>query len=47
MILIGGPNPMFLSAVSFGGQAPQVRFFDVFYTLPPVVGFHVIGDVDE
>jgi len=28
---------------NFGQIAPQIRFFDVFYSLPPVVGFHVIA----
>lgn len=30
--------------LNFGQIAPQIKFFDVYYTLPPVVGFHVIGD---
>lgn len=42
--------PLFLGTAgvgsSFGQIAPQVRFFDVYYTLPPVVGLQIIGDRD-
>jgi hypothetical protein len=28
---------------NYGQIAPQLRFFDVYYTTPPVVGFHAVG----
>ncbi len=33
--------------LNFGQIAPQVRMFDVFYTLPPVVGLQIIGEVED
>lgn len=32
---------------NFGQIAPQLRTFDVYYTQPPVVGFHVIGEDED
>lgn len=29
---------------SGGSNLPEIRNFDVFYSNPPVVGFHVVGD---
>lgn len=28
---------------NFGQIAPQIKYFDIYYTLPPVVGFQVLG----
>lgn len=40
-----GSIPLFITTAGVGGQASaQIRFFDVYYTTPPVVGFHVIGE---
>ena len=44
----GGVIPLFLSSGALTGQiAPQIRFFDVYYVDAPIVGFHIIGEVDE
>lgn len=32
---------------NFGQIAPQIKMFDVYYTQPPVVGFHVVGEDDD
>jgi len=41
-----GSIPLFITTSGVGGQGPaQIRFFDVYYTNPPVVGFHVLGGV--
>jgi hypothetical protein len=38
-------NPLFTSGYGVGGgsSAPQIRFFDVYYTEAPIVGLQVIG----
>ena len=47
-IYTGQVIPMFLGSSGAGGAiAPQIRFFDVYYTVPPVVGFTVIGSEME
>jgi hypothetical protein len=37
--------PLFTSGTGVGGgsSAPQIRFFDVYYTEAPIVGLQVIG----
>ena len=36
--------PFFTSGSGVGGtSAPQIRFFDVYYTEAPIVGFQIIG----
>lgn len=50
MIVVGGQNIVFLSGGAgpgFGQIAPQILTFDVFYTKPPIVGFHVVKEPDE
>jgi hypothetical protein len=51
MVAIGGSNPIFLGGLGSGGNqgliAPQIKFFDVFYCFPPVVGFHVVGSKED
>lgn len=51
MKFLGSSIPVFVGQAgvgqNFGQIAPQVQFFDVFYTNPPVVGFHVVGSVDD
>ena len=32
---------------NFGQIAPQIRGLDVFYTMHPVVGFHIVGDPEN
>lgn len=44
MILIGGPNIVFLNNFGIVQAAPQIRCFDVFFTEPVVVGLQVIGE---
>ncbi len=42
--------PMFISEGGVGSPcAAQIKFFDVYYVNPPVVGFHVVGygDCDD
>ena len=47
------PNsePLFLEnagiGYNFGLIAPQIKYFDVFYTLPPVVGLQILGSDEE
>ena len=45
----GGVQPVFLSGGGPGGGqiAAQISFFDVKYTLPPVVGFSVSAEPEE
>jgi len=31
----------------FGQIGPQVRYFDIYYVNPPVVGFQVSGSAEE
>lgn len=54
MKIIGGQNIIFLGdggiGPGFGQIAPQILTFDVFYTQPPIVGFHVVkepADIEE
>lgn len=35
--------PIFLERVVPGVQGAQIRYFDVYYRVPPAVGFHVVG----
>ena len=40
--------PLFIGTGNLSGKtAPQIRFFDVYYIDPLVVGFHVTGGSDE
>jgi len=40
--------PMFITEGGVGGAGPaQIKFFDVYYVNPPVVGFHVIGNEED
>lgn len=39
--------PIFLSSTLPGSVGSQLRMFDVFYTKPPVVGWHVMGSDQE
>lgn len=47
MRFIGGPFPFFLGqsgiGQNFGQIAPQIRFFDVYYDTPIIVGLQIIG----
>lgn len=47
MKLVSGPSMMFLGLAgigqNFGQIAPQIKFFDVYYDMPIVVGFVVTG----
>lgn len=40
--------PMFVGAGTPGTAGPaQIKFFDVYYVNPPVVGFHVVGAEED
>lgn len=44
-----GVIPLFINT-SGGVISPgpaQIKFFDVYYVNPPVVGFHVMGDEED
>lgn len=47
MKILGAGIPLFLGqggvGQNFGQIAPQIRFFDVYYIHPPVVGLQIIG----
>lgn len=51
MKFMSGPNPLFLGdsgiGQNFGQMAPQILFFDVYYTCAPVVGFHVVEEPED
>jgi len=39
---------MYLAGAGSGEGCPaQIKFFDVYYVNPPVVGFHVIGSEED
>lgn len=46
--LAGQAIPLFLGQTgigeNFGQIGAQIRYFDVFYVQPPVVGFHIVGE---
>lgn len=50
-ILPFGVIPMFVDGAgigdNFGATGAQIRYFDVFYVNPPVVGFQVTGSPEE
>lgn len=40
--------PLFVGDGSLGSSgAPQIRFFDVYYVNPPVVGLQVVGSEED
>ena len=51
MKIIGGQNIIFLGdggiGPGFGQIAAQILTFDVFFTQPPIVGFHVVEEPED
>jgi hypothetical protein len=49
MRIISGPSPFFLGqsgiGQNFGQIAPQIKFFDVYYDMPIIVGLQIIGEI--
>ena len=42
----GGPNPIFLGTLSGGGvegYVPPIKFFDVMYECPRIVGLQIVN----
>lgn len=43
-----GSIPLFITEGVVGTAGPaRLKFFDVYYVVPPVVGFHVVGSEED